>query len=161
ELPLSRAQGDLLTATAVRPDGRVLAASLLSDAVRLWDVSSNEMMRAFPVEKERWAGWSSVDLSPGGQWLVCNSGGAVGRVLETEWGRELRSFPIDRNGGQVRFSRGSRRLIAATFGNNVQVWETDTEKELFRKKYQGTNPNPLCLAFAPDDRTLAVSLEQG
>jgi WD40 repeat protein len=161
ELPLSRAQGDLLTATAVGPDGRVLAAGLLCDSVRLWDVGSNQVVRTFPVEKEQWAGCNSVDLSSGGQWLACNSGGSVVRLLETESGRELRSFPIHRNGGQVRFSRGGRRLLAATVGNNVQVWETDTQKELFRKQYQGTNPNPLCLAFAPDDRTLAVSLEQG
>jgi WD40 repeat protein len=161
ELPFSRTHGDLLTATAVRPDGRLLAASLLNDTVRLWDVSSNRVVRTFPVEKEPWAGWNSVDLSPDGEWLACNSGGSTVRLLETASGRELRTFPIHRNGGRVLFSRGSRRRIAATCGNVLHVWDVDTQKELFRKQYTGTSPNVHCLAFAPDDRTLAVGLDQG
>jgi WD40 repeat protein len=161
ELPVSHNQGDFLTAIAVRRDGRFLAASLLNRSVRLWDGFSNQVVRTLPVERESWARANSIDLSPDGETLVCNTGGPVIQLLETASGRPLHGFPFRRMGGLVSFSRGGRRLIAAVCADDLQVWEVDTQRERLRKRYTGNNAQPAYLAFSPDDSSLAVGLLQG
>jgi WD40 repeat protein len=156
ELGFSQMPGGFISRATTLPGGRLIAAGPHYDAVRIWELPSNQVVGTLTGEtgtSEWFSPWFGVDLSPDGQWLVCNGIDGV-RLWDVTSGRELRTLYPGGFGGPVVFSQGARRLVAAACGDQLIAWEAHTGKELFHKKRP--RKNATVLTFSPDEQTLAV-----
>ena len=101
-------------------------------------------------------GVTSLALSPDGQNLVVNNatnGGAI--ILNATTGAKGLALPTPDQGGvnAVAYSPDGK-IIAASEGNNVLLWDATTGQVI--KTFNGPNAASAGLAFSPDGKTLAV-----
>jgi RNA polymerase sigma factor (sigma-70 family) len=151
-----------VTALAVSPDGRTLAA-----ATQVPDAALSVSDLATGRPRQRWrrndqsqgAGALALAISGDSQRLLMYGGDRVLKVREIATGRERPavqpqfSLPRSSELGSLiphcEFSPGNKRLAVSTI-LNAHVVDLETGEELF------TAPS-LAMAFAPDGRSLAIA----
>jgi WD40 repeat protein len=134
------------------PDSRTLASTSDDKTVRLWDVASREKVCEFPQESSV----SVADFSPDGKLLaVAGYGSGTVRIWDLPSRREVAQISP---GYRVRFSPDGR-LLAAGAGGTVRLWDVATWQHVATMRSR--TDETLCLAFAPDSRTLAVGEAEG
>jgi WD40 repeat protein len=131
---------------AFTPDGRhLLAAGPLTKQVRLWEVETGKLTRAFdsPTDLHR------AILSPDGKGvLACDAGGNVW-LWDTETGREVRRFGRISPWGMA-YSPDGRRILGGIADTTVRLWDSETTKEL--RCFKGHIGGVVCVAISPDGR---------
>ncbi len=141
-----------LQSLAYAPDGKLLATA---DGVtlRLWDARSGQGLRTIVHSV------SSVTFSADGKRIA--GWGTDGRpvVWDVATGRERPLFRPEGSTsgggeGSIRFAPDGSVLAAC--GQQVELWRLDTGKPLVTRPRETV----LCLAYAPDSRTLAVGSAQ-
>jgi WD40 repeat protein len=144
-------------------DGRFIAI-VEEDAksqrqVRLWQVDSGALVQSFalgsrPTDIIDVAGPA---LSADGRWLAAEVLGSPPRfvVWNIATGSERWSAALDTALAAVVFSDDTRYLAAAERDGRIQVWETESGKQLFERPVPGL-PGVRALAISPDGRLLAA-----
>jgi WD40 repeat protein len=135
-------------AVAFSADGKRLAAA--SDAVRVWDTGTWEVVQRFPQAARQLA------FLADGTTLAGASSGAV-RLWDVKTGKESRAF-----GGHesrltsVTWSPDGRTAATGAWYGTIRLWDTATGKALheFAAIPQGN------VAFSPDGKFLAASCQE-
>jgi WD40 repeat protein len=160
-------------AVTLSPDGKMLAATLPTSQVQLWDVTTGKPGRRFEGVLAGPGGLGVPVFSGDGKLLAVRSGDQAIHVWETATGKELRQLkaPQDKtrrrffpgNGASLAFAPDGKMLAATDtlVENNlvvaaVRLWEPDTGKELHRLAARPSR-GQASLAFAPDGKTLAFA----
>src|SRR5262249_42756797 len=116
----NRAEGQRL---AFSPDGQRLASASGYRAVKLWDLSSGQLLQ---VCKGHTAFIHAVAFSPDGRRLA--TAGADRTIKVWAVGLPAEGFPLPRPLNPVRrvaFSRDGRRLAIAS-GRTIEIWDPQT-----------------------------------
>jgi WD40 repeat protein/transcriptional regulator with XRE-family HTH domain len=153
--------GISLSAVAFSPDGKLLATGG-TDGLKLWDVRTGRLQRAFAnfgVIKY------GVKFSPDGLYLLSgNYTSSITSLWDAQTGEQLRQF-LDTtsryykytNLNDVAFSPDGK-IVAAGNGNAVNLWEIQTGHGLWGLETTGFITR---LAFSPDGKSLLIANTSG
>jgi WD40 repeat protein/uncharacterized caspase-like protein len=163
---------------AVSQDGRRLMLDLDDRTATLWDLNTGNQTNRIPA-------FFSGALSPDGHWLASTDGNRNIKMWDLSKLTQPRAF-VGHTGkvlvGNLAFSPDSRLLASASgFDRTVRLWNVETGTQLkvvassveltplilkqmgtskYRREQIESFGVTIRLAFAPDGRTLAVSIEQ-
>jgi WD40 repeat protein len=149
---------DIVTCVSYRPDGRLLATGSYDHTVRLWDLTTRQVMRT--LEGHTQAVWG-LAWSPDGKRLASASGNPSRRdtaaeikLWDTETGKELRTLPSPGGGVYgLAWSPDGKRLASAGFDKVVRLWDPDSGKEI--RTLPGHTKELWGVAFSHDGQRLA------
>jgi WD40 repeat protein len=150
---LRRLDGPPTPSLALAPDGRVLAASGTDGRVRFWDVAEGRLLGELP-EPDREV-QKALAFTPDGKVLAMATGGGQLCIWELASGQLVRV--VSNFGTQLAFSPDGSLLAGLTSGR-IRLWDVAGDKEGPPVAMDGS---PLCVAFAPDGRTLALGMDGG
>jgi WD40 repeat protein len=160
-------------ATAVSPDGRLLAAAeWLDREVHLWDTSTGKPVRRFPLRgSERYT--RDVSFSPDGRAVTAGMYEGFAQVCEVATGKVLRYVELDRaalgNVGTTSFvsvrvlpDRQRVATVERVYEGNqstrVAVWDAATGRPTWVLSLPGLSNSR---AWSADGETLAIDLDAG
>jgi WD40 repeat protein len=157
-----------ITGLAYSPDGGRLASSSHDGTVRTWDTATGEQVLTLTRPKETLSG---VAYSPDGERLAVGGWGRMVQVWNAATGEEIFTLkghrgpvsgvafsPLSTPPGAPPGSRGRPRLASAGDDATVRVWEMFSGQEIFTAQ---ESTRVRAVAFSPDGRELAASLEDG
>jgi RNA polymerase sigma factor (sigma-70 family) len=141
---------------AFTPDSKTLVTGSLYEDIRVWDVASGKLLRAFAHRDEE-----GLQFLPDGRTLL--AGGGTGRrqngvhFLDAVTGKEVRRFEgHDSRAEAVAFSPDGRLVATGASGSDpIHLWEANTGKLVRRLGEREHAPNAFALAFSPDGKVLA------
>jgi WD40 repeat protein len=135
------------------PDGRFLAVSGAENAVQVLDASGGERRQTLDVQTN--AGTWAVAFAPDGRTLAC--GGDAGVRIFARDGDEHRlvqALPGETI-SSVAYSPDGGRLLAASSGSVVRIWETRSYQLLHTlNRHDGL---VTAVEFSPDGHSLATA----
>ncbi len=141
-----------VSAVAVSPEGKTLAAAGETGVVRFWELTTGKQVRDLLAHPQQ----GPVDclaFSPDGRTLYSAGRNYPIRMWEVDTGKELRRVALpgpERTFG-LAVSPDGKSLAWADGVKTVSLCEVITGKE--RRHFGG---GALCLAFAPDGKSLAA-----
>ena len=139
---------------AFTPDGKQLATAGTDRTVKIWDLTSGEVLRTLADFEGNVVG---VAISPDGKWLAtsCGTDDAV-KLWELEQPEQPRHQFRLREGyvPQIVFSPDSRLLAIPNYGGTVPVFDVVSGEEFVQFTDVGSS---YCAAFSPDGKWLAVA----
>jgi WD40 repeat protein len=147
---------ELLT---LSPNGKVLASSCLSGTLRLWDTASGKEIRALPNDKGYRIG--AMTFSPDSKHLAFENRSDKGiQLVDVADGKEIRTFKGHKNDvSQLVFTADGAMLISSSQDHTIRVWDVASSRE--RRRYGDEKEAVICLALAPDGKTLTYGTYPG
>lgn len=131
-----------VTVIAFLPDGKMLGSGAPFRAF-FWDLDKRKIARTMTGL----VGVGSLEFSADGKRLAVKGSGEA-RVYDVATNKAMFKLSIEA-GASVTMSRDGKRLATASLQRGVQIWDTDTAKEVLT--LHGRGP----LAFSPDGKRLA------
>src|SRR5688572_26499553 len=128
KIPADRLESLQLSFT---PDGRLIAAGIVDNHFRFWDLTSKKDQELARITKD----FTQVKFSRDARFLALSEGYAV-RVWELASMRELPSLTAPNSGlwaqgvAYISFSEDGKRLATGGFDTDTLIWETETGKQL-------------------------------
>lgn len=147
-------RSDTVLATALSPDGRVLATGGTGAAVRLWDVATGRVRAVLPGRTDVVV---SLAFSPDGRTLA--AAGADGRLRLWDAVTGAHRAVLTDMASAVAFSPDGRTLAAGHDTGTVRLWDLATRT--VRTTLSGRHRPVSALAVSPDQRTLAAGDADG
>lgn len=140
--------GNLL-ATDISEDGKTLL-SLGEDAIYLWDVNTERVIRKINKEPERFC---SMDLSPDAKTVITSNWDGIANIRNIESGEILRSFTTKEI---VVFSRDGSRVALASVSREIEIHSVTSGEKIY------TLPGSSApVYFAPDGKSLVTGYVRG
>jgi WD40 repeat protein len=142
---------------AFSPDGRHLASACADRTVRLWDVTSGDLVRTFQGHTQPVIG---VAFSSDGGRLASASADRTARLWDVDTGKEIRTLRGHTDYVFiVAFSPDGQRLATASWDQTVRLWDTATGESV--RTFE-EHPNAVwSVAFDPDGSRLAAASVDG
>lgn len=161
------AHTDQVNAVAVTPDGRYAVSGSKDKSIKVWDISSGELVATHTSQREVLSVTVTAD---GGRILFGTSGEYVSRglqvaeinskarLLDLHSGEEITSFRHDGGVHAVAITPDGRRIVSGSGNGEVKVWNLGSgEEELTFGQGSLGKPGAYAVAIAPDGR-LVVSV---
>lgn len=145
--------GKMTSASAVSPDGSLIAVALDNRAIEVREIASGALVATLAGYSLH--GSSAVAVSPGNTRLVA----AVDEFTLVVWNIKDQTMLSQFNGHEgriesVAFSPDGERVASASYDGSVLVWDAATGAEAFALSGHGA---PVFAAvFSPNGRTLAT-----
>ena len=144
---------------AFTPDNRLVT---VSDAVRVWDVSSGSQVRTLDLGQEAMSGFNGTDgsiaLSPDGTQLLLSEGyDPEIKFIDLNSGREVRKVKVPGDqieGLQLSFNSEGHLLAASVHNKRFKFWDLTAKQE---KELGPTSKDYPQIRFSRDGRLLALS----
>jgi RNA polymerase sigma factor (sigma-70 family) len=115
-------------AVAFAPDGKTFAIAGFDEKVRIWNASTLEELKQFPVGQNIF----HLAFTPGGKGLAGSGGNGMVVIWDPATGREQRRYP-HADKGMVSFALSpDGRLLATANGKEMRLWELVTGRERLR-----------------------------
>ena len=153
EIVLQSSQEQEVLGLVYSPDGRTLVSSGESEAIRVWDAETGELVRLLPGHPERVRG---LAMSADGR-LIASSGtdGSV-KVWDYRGGRLLHTFTnhVGEWTRDVAFSPDGRFLVPAAYDGKLSIWELASGKVVRTLPMPGRTADVL---FTPDGRFIVAA----
>ncbi len=141
-----------VTASALSPDGELLASGDWNGRVTLWQVADGRRLRSFDLGEAVWA----LAFSGEGALLAVASGKSV-RLCDAATGTEVRALALSEPARQLAFSPDGALLAVASFvSSKVALWDP-ARGEPGQAVDLGAEGRITELAFAADSSTLVVA----
>ena len=133
------------------PDGQHVASAGYDFAVRVWDATTADEVRAFT--DHTWPIFG-VAFSPNGRHLASGSGDTTVRIWDWTTGERLPLLRPQHAGrvACVQFSRDGKLLASASWDRTVKVWDAVSWQLLYDLPHPSS---PQCVAFDRDGPRLA------
>lgn len=144
---------DAVVLVAFSFDGRLLAAWVRDDTIRVWEVASSREVRTINFEHLV----CQIALSPDGRWLAAalgesNVAAEAGTAIwEVASGRNVRTF--SHPAFSVAFSPDGRWLASGCDGGAIKLWEVPDWREVRTLRHTSSVDS---VGFGPDGRWLAA-----
>jgi WD40 repeat protein len=148
-----RSDVDLL---ALSPDGRFLAGAVSHGDLKVWTLAEDAPRGLALPDSPNRDGVHSLAFSPDGKTLAVGGSKGTVQLLSVE-GREVKAG-VNLKGLEtfvesLAFSPDGKKLAAAALNGHAVVWNAEGDK-LHEWQFPGAI---LCVAFAPDNRHLALA----
>ncbi len=139
-----------ITALAFSPDSKLLAAAIQDEAVCVWDLGEDKVVRELPL-----LDCCKLAFSPDGKELAtADYQTGLIHLWNPISGEEIGTI---KNGGaamqSLTFSPDGKTLAAAGGARAIHLWNIETREEVPR--FAGHCDPVLSVAFSPDGKTLA------
>lgn len=139
---------------AVRPDGRMLAASSNSSLIWVWAIDDDGTIESPPHRLAGHNDWvSSLTFSPDGRWLISAANDRTMRVWDVETGDVLYRF--ERSMGHVQAvvsAPDGKMLVSGSDDSIVRVWDIENNEEV--RRFIGHTGLVSSVAFSPDGQAI-------
>jgi len=140
---------------AISPDGSLVALNLPVGTISIWNRQLRTLQHTMQ-NSQVW--WGPPIFSPDNRYLVTGSDdGLRVSVFDIGTGEISREFAVDNETVEFAFSSGGQMLAVGHVGFAVSLWNMRTGERT--RLIQTDRDSISALAFAPDDRTLAVGTD--
>ena len=148
---------DIVESIAFSPDGSLFASTDRDGAIKLWDVTGQQIRK--PSMKHKGVVYAAV-FSPDGEVLATTSRDKSIKLWQVSSGENLVSLPVDRINSTYRvyatalaFSPDGKYLAAGCGDDTIKLWNAVNHRVF--KTLTGHTAEVTSVAFSPDGRTLA------
>jgi WD40 repeat protein len=145
------------TVVSWHPEGRHLAVGGSIAGIQVWDVEAQRRVAVFEGHARE---VDFLTFHPSGRWLASSSWDEVIRLWDPTTGRQAMQIPLAAN---LQFSRDGRWLgFFWPSEDQAQLLEFVSPQEYFTlQDYSGRVAHNSCATTSPDDRLLAVAMDDG
>jgi len=128
------------------PDGKYIVASYGDNAIRLWDVVSGEVIKAFTGHTDK---INSIAFSPDGNYIVTSSKDMTIKIFNIENGNAA-DFKTDQSVTSLAYSPDGFSI--ATASGNIKLLDANNCNEII--SFTGKSGTGSRVYFAPDGKTI-------
>ncbi len=140
---------------ALSPDDQLLATTSEDSTLRVWDVTSGELVADYPTIV---GGYRSIDFLPDGTLLAADRQGNLS-VLETTSGEVQSTFESTVSGAADVEVSPDGRFVASGDGTVLRIWSAETGQVL--QEFNGHYGSVTSMAFAEDSGFLVSGSDDG
>jgi WD40 repeat protein len=142
---------------ACSPDGRFLALGSSSGKIELWSLEAAQIQAEFDCAP---GGVAALAFAPDSALLASAGSDKTLRLWDVPFGHQVQIFSHNWHVTSVAFAPDGRFVASTSFAQaEVRLWDVATGQERSLLRTDGECAE--CVAFAPDNRTLAFSTGGG
>jgi WD40 repeat protein/uncharacterized caspase-like protein len=149
--------GEWSGATAISPNGRIIATEDWDSTISLWDAKTGRKLH----ELEGFTNWTrSIVFSPDSRTLLAGGDDRIVYLWDVSSGRLLRKFLGHTDTiRSVDFSPDGKSLVTSGDDGIARLWDTSSGREL--RQFLRTDDDLTSAKFSPDGRTILSSGSDG